>query len=138
MAKKILAGCLAAVILIGLAWYAGFLHSDQQAKREQSELWQELRSLAGRIEAQEEQQAEARQLQEERTEASVDPDGVVNEQGVSRSTGLTGKRSLNTQESRRSHSRSSFRRRFPTENGSAERRNCMISWRITPVKLAIL
>ncbi|MGI6001228.1 hypothetical protein [Lachnoclostridium sp. An131] len=80
MAKKILAGCLAAVILIGLAWYAGFLHSDKQAKREQSELWQELRSLAGRIEAQEEQQAEARQLQEERTEASVDPDGVVNEQ----------------------------------------------------------
>ena len=77
MAKKILAGCLAAVILIGLAWYAGFLHSDQQAKREQSELWQELRSLAGRIEAQEEQQAEARQLQEVIAAFSIDVKIVV-------------------------------------------------------------
>ena len=79
MAKRILAGCLATVILIGLAWYAGFLHSEKQAKREQSKLWQELESLSERIQIQEETQAGEAVL-EEKAEASVDPDGVVNEQ----------------------------------------------------------
>ncbi|HIT66448.1 MAG TPA: hypothetical protein IAB61_04290 [Candidatus Merdisoma merdipullorum] len=76
MAKKILAGCLAAVVFIGLAWYAGFLHSEKLARREQSELWQELEKLGERIRIQEESEAEAA---EEKAEASVDPEGVVNE-----------------------------------------------------------
>ncbi len=81
MAKKILAGCLAAVILTGLAWYAGFLHSEKRAEKEQSELWQELESLAGRIAVQEERQTELKgEAGEEKTEVSVDPEGVVNEQ----------------------------------------------------------
>lgn len=81
MAKKILAGCLAAVILTGLAWYAGFLHSEKQAEKEQSELWQELESLAERLAVQEEKQTGLNgEAGEEKAEASVDPEGVVNEQ----------------------------------------------------------
>ena len=57
MAKKILAGCLAAVVLTSLAWYAGFLHSDRQAEREQSELWQELQSLSERVALQEDRKS---------------------------------------------------------------------------------
>ena len=78
MAKKILAGCLAAVVLTSLAWYAGFLHSGRQAEREQSELWQELQSLSERVALQEERKS-AEQAGEKEA-ASVDPDGVVNEQ----------------------------------------------------------
>lgn len=81
MAKKILAGCLAAVILTGLAWYAGFLHSEKQAEKEQSELWQELESLAERLAVQEEKQTGLNgEAGEEKAEASVDSEGVVNEQ----------------------------------------------------------
>ncbi len=78
MAKKILAGCLAAVVLTSLAWYAGFLHSDRQAEREQSELWQELQSLSERVALQEERKSA--EQPEEKAAASVEPDGVVNEQ----------------------------------------------------------
>ena len=72
MAKKILAGCLAAVVLTSLAWYAGFLHSDRQAEREQSELWQELQSLSERVALQEERKSA--EQPEEKAAASVDPD----------------------------------------------------------------
>ena len=82
MAKRILAGCLAAVILAGLGWYAGFLHSESRAGKEQEKLWQELMSLGERIAAQEQEQEE-RTVQElpERAEASAAPDSVVNDTG---------------------------------------------------------
>lgn len=82
MAKRILAGCLAAVILAGLGWYAGFLHSESRAGKEQEKLWQELMSLGERIAAQEREQEERTpQEQPERTEASAAPDSVVNDTG---------------------------------------------------------
>ena len=82
MAKRILAGCLAAVILAGLGWYAGFLHSESRAGKEQEKLWQELMSLGERIAAQEREQEERTvQEQPERAEASVAPDSVVNDTG---------------------------------------------------------
>ena len=82
MAKRILAGCLAAVILAGLGWYAGFLHSESRAGKEQEKLWQELMSLGERIAAQEREQEErTAQEQPERTEASAAPDSVVNDTG---------------------------------------------------------
>ena len=82
MAKRILAGCLAAVILAGLGWYAGFLHSESRAGKEQEKLWQELMSLGERIPAQEREQEErTAQEQPERTEASAAPDSVVNDTG---------------------------------------------------------
>ena len=82
MAKRILAGCLAAVILAGLGWYAGFLHSESRAGKEQEKLWQELMSLGERIAAQEQEQEERTpQEQPERTEASAAPDSVVNDTG---------------------------------------------------------
>ena len=82
MAKRILAGCLAAVILAGLGWYAGFLHSESRAGKEQEKLWQELMSLGERIAAQEREQEECTaQEQPERTEASAAPDSVVNDTG---------------------------------------------------------
>ena len=82
MAKKILAGCLAAVILAGLGWYAGFLHSESRAGKEQEKLWQELMSLGERIAAQEREQEErTAQEQPERAEASAAPDSVVNDTG---------------------------------------------------------
>ncbi len=82
MAKRILAGCLAAVILAGLGWYAGFLHSESRAGKEQEKLWQELMSLGERIAAQEREQEERTvQEQPERAEASAAPDSVVNDTG---------------------------------------------------------
>lgn len=82
MAKRILAGCLAAVILAGLGWYAGFLHSESRAGKEQEKLWQELMSLGERIAAQEQAQEErTAQEQPERAEASAAPDSVVNDTG---------------------------------------------------------
>ncbi len=82
MAKRILAGCLAAVILAGLGWYAGFLHSESRAGKEQEKLWQELMSLGERIAAQEQEQEERTvQEQPERAEASAAPDSVVNDTG---------------------------------------------------------
>ena len=82
MAKRILAGCLAAVILAGLGWYAGFLHSESRAGKEQEKLWQELMSLGERIAAQEREQEERTpQEQPERAEASATPDSVVNDTG---------------------------------------------------------
>ena len=82
MAKRILAGCLAAVILAGLGWYAGFLHSESRAGKEQEKLWQELMSLGERITAQEREQEErTAQEQPERAEASATPDSVVNDTG---------------------------------------------------------
>ena len=82
MAKRILAGCLAAVILAGLGWYAGFLHSESRAGKEQEKLWQELMSLGERIAAQERAQEErTAQEQPERAEASAAPDSVVNDTG---------------------------------------------------------
>lgn len=82
MAKRILAGCLAAVILAGLGWYAGFLHSESRAGKEQEKLWQELMSLGERIAAQEREQEErTAQEQPERAEASAAPDSVVNDTG---------------------------------------------------------
>ena len=82
MAKRILAGCLAAVILAGLGWYAGFLHSESRAGKEQEKLWQELMSLGERVAAQEREQEErTAQEQPERTEASAAPDSVVNDTG---------------------------------------------------------
>lgn len=82
MAKRILAGCLAAVILAGLGWYAGFLHSESRAGKEQEKLWQELMSLGERIAAQEREQEErTAQEQPERAEASATPDSVVNDTG---------------------------------------------------------
>ena len=82
MAKRILAGCLAAVILAGLGWYAGFLHSESRAGQEQEKLWQELMSLGERIAAQEQEQEERTvQEQPERAEASAAPDSVVNDTG---------------------------------------------------------
>ena len=82
MAKRILAGCLAAVILAGLGWYAGFLHSESRAGKEQEKLWQELMSLGERIAAQEREQEErTAQEQPERAEASAAPDNVVNDTG---------------------------------------------------------
>ena len=82
MAKRILAGCLAAVILAGLGWYAGFLHSESRAGKEQEKLWQELMSLGERIAAQEREQEERiAQEQPERAEASAAPDSVVNDTG---------------------------------------------------------
>ena len=82
MAKRILAGCLAAVILAGLGWYAGFLHSESRAGKEQEKLWQELMSLGERIAAQEREQGERTpQEQPERAEASAAPDSVVNDTG---------------------------------------------------------
>ena len=82
MAKRILAGCLAAVILAGLGWYAGFLHSESRAGKEQEKLWQELMSLGERIAAQEQEQEErTAQEQPERAEASAAPDSVVNDTG---------------------------------------------------------
>ena len=82
MAKRILAGCLAAVILAGLGWYAGFLHSESRAGKEQEKLWQELMSLGERIAAQEQEQEERTvQEQPERAEASATPDSVVNDTG---------------------------------------------------------
>lgn len=82
MAKRILAGCLAAVILAGLGWYAGFLHSESRAGKEQEKLWQELMSLGERIAAQEQEQEErTMQEQPERAEASAAPDSVVNDTG---------------------------------------------------------
>lgn len=82
MAKRILAGCLAAVILAGLGWYAGFLHSESRAGKEQEKLWQELMSLGERIAAQEQEQEERTvQEQPERAEASAAPDSVVNDAG---------------------------------------------------------
>ena len=82
MAKRILAGCLAAVILAGLGWYAGFLHSESRAGKEQEKLWQELMSLGERIAAQEQAQEERTvQEQPERAEASAAPDSVVNDTG---------------------------------------------------------
>lgn len=82
MAKRILAGCLVAVILAGLGWYAGFLHSESRAGKEQEKLWQELMSLGERIAAQEREQEErTAQEQPERAEASAAPDSVVNDTG---------------------------------------------------------
>ena len=82
MAKRILAGCLAAVILAGLGWYGGFLHSESRAGKEQEKLWQELMSLGERIAAQEQEQEERTvQEQPERAEASAAPDSVVNDTG---------------------------------------------------------
>ena len=82
MEKRILAGCLAAVILAGLGWYAGFLHSESRAGKEQEKLWQELMSLGERIAAQEREQEErTAQEQPERAEASAAPDSVVNDTG---------------------------------------------------------
>ena len=82
MEKRILAGCLAAVILAGLGWYAGFLHSESRAGKEQEKLWQELMSLGERIAAQEREQEErTAQEQPERAEASATPDSVVNDTG---------------------------------------------------------
>ena len=82
MAKRILVGCLAAVILAGLGWYAGFLHSESRAGKEQEKLWQELMSLGERIAAQEQEQEERTvQEQPERAEASAAPDSVVNDTG---------------------------------------------------------
>ena len=82
MAKRILAGCLAAVIVAGLGWYAGFLHSESRAGKEQEKLWQELMSLGERIAAQEQEQEERTvQEQPERAEASAAPDSVVNDTG---------------------------------------------------------
>ena len=82
MAKRILASCLAAVILAGLGWYAGFLHSESRAGKEQEKLWQELMSLGERIAAQEQEQEERTvQEQPERAEASAAPDSVVNDTG---------------------------------------------------------
>ena len=82
MAKRILAGCLAAVILAGLGWYAGFLHSESRAGKEQEKLWQELMSLGERIAAQEQEQEERTvQEQPERAGASATPDSVVNDTG---------------------------------------------------------
>ena len=82
MAKRILAGCLAAVILAGLGWYAGFLHSESRAGKEQEKLWQELMSLGESIAAQEQEQEERTvQEQPERAEASAAPDSVVNDTG---------------------------------------------------------
>ena len=82
MAKRILTGCLAAVILAGLGWYAGFLHSESRAGKEQEKLWQELMSLGERIAAQEREQEErTAQEQPERAEASAAPDSVVNDTG---------------------------------------------------------
>ena len=82
MAKRILAGCLAAVILAGFGWYAGFLHSESRAGKEQEKLWQELMSLGERIAAQEREQEErTAQEQPERAEASAAPDSVVNDTG---------------------------------------------------------
>ena len=82
MAKRILAGCLAAVILAGLGWYAGFLHSESRAGKEQEKLWQELMSLGERIATQEREQEERTvQEQPERAEASAAPDSVVNDTG---------------------------------------------------------
>ena len=82
MAKRILAGCLAAMILAGLGWYAGFLHSESRAGKEQEKLWQELMSLGERIAAQEREQEErTAQEQPERAEASAAPDSVVNDTG---------------------------------------------------------
>ena len=82
MAKRILVGCLAAVILAGLGWYAGFLHSESRAGKEQEKLWQELMSLGERIAAQEQAQEErTAQEQPERAEASAAPDSVVNDTG---------------------------------------------------------
>ena len=82
MAKRILAGCLVAVILAGLGWYAGFLHSESRAGKEQEKLWKELMSLGERIAAQEREQEErTAQEQPERAEASAAPDSVVNDTG---------------------------------------------------------
>ncbi len=82
MAKRILAGCLAAVILAGLGWYAGFLHSESRAGKEQEKLWQELMSLGERVAAQEQEQAErtAQELSGKEA-ASTAPDSVVNDTG---------------------------------------------------------
>lgn len=81
MVKRILAGCLAALLLAGLGWYAGFLHSESLADREQEKLWQELRSLGERIAVQEKYQTEELASQTQKTEVSADPDSVVNEAG---------------------------------------------------------
>lgn len=74
MTKKILAGTLAAVILLGLAYYSGFLYSQRQYRREEDILLQKLEQLAAQLSMQE---AQGSALDGgEKQEASVDPKEV--------------------------------------------------------------
>lgn len=74
MTKKILAGTLAAVILLGLAYYSGFLYSQRQYRREEDILLQKLEQLAAQLSMQEAQDSVSDGG--EKQEASVDPEEI--------------------------------------------------------------
>lgn len=82
MVKRILAGCLAAAVFTGLGWYAGFLHSESQAGREQEKLWQQIQSLGERIAVQEELQSGKQTESIQKAEVFAAPDSVVNESDI--------------------------------------------------------
>ena len=70
MTKKILAGCMAVVILCGLAYYSGFLYSERQLMEEQEKLLARIRTLSAE-ETELEQEIQEKALEEEKEKAGV-------------------------------------------------------------------
>ncbi len=78
MTKKILAGCMAAVILCGLAYYSGFLYSERQLMEEQEKLLARLRTLSAE-ETDLEQEIQEKALEEEKEKAPAGSQSVSSE-----------------------------------------------------------
>lgn len=79
MTKKILAGCMAAVILCGLAYYSGFLYSERQLMEKQEKLLVRLRTL-GAGEAELKKEIQEKPPEEEKEEALAGSESVSSEQ----------------------------------------------------------
>ncbi len=79
MAKKVIAGCLAAAILGGLAYYSSYLISAQQARKESELFWRNLEARDQGIFSPKLPQAEEPVPEEElpqRRETLTDPEAV--------------------------------------------------------------
>ena len=79
MAKKIMAGCLAVLILGGLAYYSGHLFSAKHARKESELFWRNLEAREHGIFAPELSPAEGAEAEEElpeRRETLTDPEAV--------------------------------------------------------------